>query len=167
MNVRVCVGTVVNVYGFWRFMAIIFRFLKVCLQILRCVWRFWYQEQMQGAVPRVIENHSKLSLEGLPNHQKWGGSWKQVGFRNGPRGIHHLSFGALLAPLGGFGDPFGRPLDFEGVPKSIIFVQDQHKSSKKWPPGAVPEKTWNYDGKLMRKWGALSCKKEVFSLYLL
>ena len=34
------------------------------------------------------------------------------------------------APPGRFGSRFGCPLDFKGVPKSIIFVYNQHKINK-------------------------------------
>ena len=47
------------------FFAVIGRFLAFVWQILRCVWRFWYQKGMQEAVSGVIENHSKLGLEGF------------------------------------------------------------------------------------------------------
>ena len=36
-----------------------------------------------------------------------------------------------LAPLGRFGVQFGRPLDFEWVPKSIVFLQNQNNVIKK------------------------------------
>ena len=41
------------------------------------------------------------------------------------------------------------------------------KSIEKWRPGAVPAKTLNSDGKLMRKGGGLRSKKESFTLYML
>ena len=56
---------------------------------------------------------------------------RKTGRQNKPRGQEKTKeVFDNLAPLGRFGVPFWRPLDFEGVPKSVVFVQDQHKSQK-------------------------------------
>ena len=119
--------------GSWRFFSdswkFVYRFCDVCGASgtkNKC------KERCQGSM-KIIRNWAWKAPQIIKK-------WDLVAFRGGlgnrsvsgtvPGGVHHLSFGTLLAPLGGFRAPFWRPLDFEGVPKSIIFVQDQHKSSK-------------------------------------
>ena len=53
--------------------AIICRFLTFVFAVSES---FWYQKLMQALVPRVIENHSKVSLEGSTNHRSVSGSWE-------------------------------------------------------------------------------------------
>ena len=71
----------------------------------------------------------------------------------------------MLAPLGRFGVPFWRPLDFEGVPKVSIYLINT-KWEQECPRGGVENK-WFVDWFLLPKWEAWNCKKEVFAIYLL
>ena len=57
--------------------------------------------------------------------------------RGDPPSKFWSTFGATWLIWG----PILTQLDFEGLPKSIIFVQDQHNSFFNLQPGAVPEKT--------------------------
>ena len=48
--------------------------------------------------------------------------------------------------------------------QNLLFCIKSTWIGKKWRPRAVLEKTWNYDGRAMRKGGALKCKKTFFGL---
>ena len=50
-----------------------------------------------------------------------------------PRKDEHLRF---LAPLCRFVVPFSRPQDFEGLPKSLTFMQNQNQITKNMPKKA-------------------------------
>ena len=67
----------------------------------------------------------------------------------------------LSAPLGRCWVPFWRPLDFEGVPKSTLFVLNEHKITKKDVHAGVLKQT-NVCMKLYAKMEGLKMPKRAF-----
>ena len=124
VNGRGCVGTVVYLYGSWRFLAI-------PLQILDSFfWRFCgasgtrngCKKRCQGSLksiqiwhwknPTIIKNQTSGLFGGSWEHSV---SWTQRGARI------RMNSGAILVLLARFCVPFWRPLDFEG-PIRLVFL---------------------------------------------
>ena len=114
---------------------------------------FWkcFLQVLCRLVPNMSQNYASRVPKCIKSDREGGlvAFGALVSFWTSKKCPPRILFGSSWAPLGRFGLPCWRPLDFEGVPKSTFFAQNSDCVKYKRSPQKINTRIW--DPTLMQK----------------